>query len=268
MLEKSAIVVAHPDDEILWFSSILNKVDSIIICFLESQGNAQWTDGRKAVLSEYPLENVHCLEIPLAEVFNYSEWITPVDSEFGLKIVKNREAAEKYKENYFCIREKLNTKLQGYRNIFTHNPWGEYGHEEHVQVFKVLESLNGENDFTLWYSNYFSHRSYALMMKNIDRICSVSNSLETDRDTSRNIMKLYIEKKCWTWFDSWEWPKTEYFFMDGFKDRKKEHNVKTLPFQMINIKPENNVIHKENTIFRYISKRKLKLKKKLSNYFK
>ena len=54
ILAKSILVVAHPDDEVLWFSSILDKVDRIIICFLECESNSQWTIGRKKKLNGTP----------------------------------------------------------------------------------------------------------------------------------------------------------------------------------------------------------------------
>jgi len=33
MLSSAILVVAHPDDEILWFSSVVDKVDEILFCF-------------------------------------------------------------------------------------------------------------------------------------------------------------------------------------------------------------------------------------------
>ena len=33
-LERSVPIVAHPDDEVLWFGSILEQVDRIIICYV------------------------------------------------------------------------------------------------------------------------------------------------------------------------------------------------------------------------------------------
>ena len=35
ILEQSILVVAHPDDEILWFSSIADKIHAIVICFMD-----------------------------------------------------------------------------------------------------------------------------------------------------------------------------------------------------------------------------------------
>ena len=47
MLTRSALVVAHPDDEALWFSSIAGKVERLIVCFLEVDGRPDVTAGRR-----------------------------------------------------------------------------------------------------------------------------------------------------------------------------------------------------------------------------
>ena len=39
---KSILVVAHPDDEILWFSSILASVDHVILCYLGELVNPEF----------------------------------------------------------------------------------------------------------------------------------------------------------------------------------------------------------------------------------
>ena len=33
-VQDAVMVVAHPDDEILWFSSILNQCKSVLVCFV------------------------------------------------------------------------------------------------------------------------------------------------------------------------------------------------------------------------------------------
>src|SRR5690606_34980381 len=61
--------------------------------------------------------------------------------------------AADYRRNYAMIRSRLADQLLAGMNVFTHAPWGEYGHEDHVQVYRVLESLRDEIGFTLWVSN-------------------------------------------------------------------------------------------------------------------
>ena len=56
MLEKSIIVVAHPDDEILWFSSLLDRVDCVVFCYVDSESEPKLSTERKKSLSEYPVK--------------------------------------------------------------------------------------------------------------------------------------------------------------------------------------------------------------------
>ena len=53
------------------------------------------------------------------------------------------------------------------RNVIAHGPWGEYGHEEHVQVFRVVASLATEMGFRLWLPAYVAPKSEALMLRNL-----------------------------------------------------------------------------------------------------
>ncbi len=142
--EKSIVVAAHPDDEILWFSSIIDKVDNVVLCFMGHKSKPNWTIGRKKSLSEYPLKNIHNLGIDVAEVFGSIDWQNPIFTEYGVKITNNKVSGEKYKTNFSVLKKKLAYLLVDYHNVYTHNPWGEYGHEEHIQVFRVIEELQKE----------------------------------------------------------------------------------------------------------------------------
>ena len=103
VLEKSIIVAAHPDDENLWFSSVLSKVDSIILCFLPVASSPVWTEGRRKSLADYPLENITCLELEESEVFWGADWSHPVKTEYGLEITDNVLPDTLYRKNYYSL---------------------------------------------------------------------------------------------------------------------------------------------------------------------
>lgn len=213
MLEKSVIVAAHPDDEVLWFSSILGKVNDIIVCFVNTESSPEWTAGRKKSLTAHPMKNLSILGIDQSEVFNGGDWNNPVIAEYGMEIVDKKviDRSEKYKRNYERLRQQLEKRLKGCLNVFTHNPWGEYGHEEHIQVYRAVKSLQGELKFTVWYSNYVSNKSFKLMLRHVDRFHFEYASFETNRALAREIRDIYKKNKCWTWYDHWEWYKQESF---------------------------------------------------------
>ena len=68
--KKYAVVVAHPDDEILWASSILENAEKIIICFNDLSSNEKLSSSRSRLQLEYPLKNVHFLNIDEASINN------------------------------------------------------------------------------------------------------------------------------------------------------------------------------------------------------
>ncbi|MGE0646111.1 MAG: hypothetical protein AB7P24_20855 [Nitrospira sp.] len=225
MLEKSIVVSAHPDDEVLWFSSILDKVDKIIICFVKNESNPAWNVGRQKSLAAYPLKNLSVLDIDQAEVFNGADWANPVTTEYGIEIINKKmsDQRERYRKNYQTLREQLKAHLMGCLNVFTHNPWGEYGHEEHVQVYRAVKSLQGQLNFNLWFPNYVSNKSFKLMLNHADSVHLEYVSVGTNKTLAQDIMRIYKTNKCWTWYDHWEWYAEESFIKErDFKQGEKK----------------------------------------------
>jgi hypothetical protein len=254
MFTKSILIVSHPDDEILWFSSIVDKVDEIIFCYSDIPSNQKWTIGRKQSLSEYPMKNISCLGIDEPEAFNSNNWQNPVLTEFGIKIFK-RIPNKKYKENYSKITKVLKDKLTKYDNVFTHNPWGEYGNEEHIQIYRIVKKYQEKRSFNLWFSNYCSNRSYPLMLKYISGVNSEYITFRTNKELSNTIKNLYVKNGCWTWYDDWIWFNEE-SFMNDKELRTNNREYGRFPLNMI----------KEECNTKGFAKIKLKMKE-ISGWF-
>ena len=208
---QSALVVAHADDEILFFSSIIKKVDIVIICFMGNPRVPERRIARMRVLNEYPLENILTLDIDTSGATRFVNWDEPVESHTGLEI-QNSTAREVYRTTFEDILDKLRDKLSGYKTIYTHNPWGEYGHADHVQVHRAVELLAGESGFQVMFSNYVSPRSIHLALPYISKtgyLEPVSNV--TDLNLAHEVCELYIKENCWTVPDNFSWPKFESF---------------------------------------------------------
>ncbi|TVL99225.1 MAG: hypothetical protein CV087_18845 [Candidatus Brocadia sp. WS118] len=235
ILKKSIIISAHPDDEVLWFSSIFDKVGSVVVCFLECKSKPIWGHGRKRSLSAYPLKNISCLEIDESEAFNGADWKNPVITKFGLEISNKKISDEKYRENYFKLREGLIRKLIGYYNVFTHNPWGEYGHEDHIQLYRVVKELQAEIKFNLWYSNYCSNRSFNLMLRYISGFDSEYLTLKTNKTLADSVKNLYKKNGCWTWYDDWEWFNEESFIEDKSSQERYYTYGHIFPLNLIRV---------------------------------
>ena len=57
-LRNSLIVGAHPDDELLWFTAILGKVDRVVLVFGDDPRDAGIGERRRRLLQEYPRSGV------------------------------------------------------------------------------------------------------------------------------------------------------------------------------------------------------------------
>jgi LmbE family N-acetylglucosaminyl deacetylase len=217
LLDRCAVVAAHPDDEVLWASSILAEVERIVICFGEVAFKPELSEGRRQAMAAFPLEQVSWLEIPESSVYKSAAWPLPAESPYGLAVQQRLHSMRgfseaRYRENFARLREILARDLAGCRNVVTHNPWGEYGHEEHVQVFRAVESLQRELGFTLWVSCYCSNRSAALMQQYLPRLGTPTPPLPTDRALGTRLQAHYTETNCWTFVDDYVWPDREVFY--------------------------------------------------------
>lgn len=114
------LVVAHPDDEILWFNP--SDYDNIVIVFGDF-GDGRGSDGgdkRRKAIAEHPLVGK----------------ITHLNiTESNFTRDKNKEAV--YRMNQKTIEDELKNigKQFNITEVTTHNGHGEYGHLEHIQLF-------------------------------------------------------------------------------------------------------------------------------------
>lgn len=235
--KNSAIVVAHPDDEGLWFSSLMREVDKIVICLLGSKKHPELGPARKASLRRYPLPNVVSLAIDQADVFGGADWNKPILTEYGIALSRKPAAAPKYQANYQALLRSLRQELAGCAHVFTHNPWGEYGHEEHVQLHRVVKELGRELPFQVWYPNYCSEKSYPLMLQQGMGSPIDSLTLKTDAELAGAIKEIYQANKCWTWYPDWIGFKAESFIAEQ-NETAPPDAFAVLPLNFIRVYPQ------------------------------
>lgn len=114
------LIVAHPDDEILWFAP--EKYDKIIIVFSGREDKPWFKDLREQAVMEHPL-NVEC-------------WCL-TESNFWRDPTKYAE----YEQNYKDLVARLK-RLEA-DSVDTHNAYGEYGHADHILIHNAcMETLN------------------------------------------------------------------------------------------------------------------------------
>jgi len=188
------IIVAHPDDEIIWFSSFLKEPETcLIICFdiLASEDKSQVSDSTNKVL------NV---------IKKYAEYLpviwlrTPKTTSPKIFGQVDTNVAEVLFEN---IKSIINTNKPKY--VFTHNPWGEYGHSEHKLVYKIVAELRPDlifPDATI--DKALESEEYKLNFNKtkiiMEKITDVSFKMEIER--------LYRKNNIWTMKEVLNYPLT------------------------------------------------------------
>ena len=217
LFDRLAIVMAHPDDEVLWACSALREAERIVLVYGELRCAPILTEGRKAAMAAFPLPTLDWLEMVEAGVFDSASWPDPLETAYGvephpaLRVMDSFDAA-RYRRQFGEMQARLRASLAGMRNVIAHGPWGEYGHEDHIQVFRVVSSLAGEMGFRLWVPGYFAPKSEALMRRNLRFLGRPTAPLPIDHTLAEEIAQIYKRTQTWTWFDDYVWPETERFF--------------------------------------------------------
>jgi len=210
--ESAVLVVAHPDDEVLWFSSIVGKVSRVIIAYEACDDLPGLAERRHAASIEYPLSTAVFLRRPEPCSLAHVDWSNPEPTDYGMALNSPQSdgAEVRYRKAYDTLREDLSSRLSGASDVFTHNPWGEYGHPDHVQVSRLITRLGAELEFRTHFSSYISPRSMRFAAKFIPRLRG-ELLLETDRALAEHIKAKYIKHGCWTWHTSYTSPPSEAF---------------------------------------------------------
>ncbi len=253
MLENSVIIAAHPDDELLWFGAILKKVDRVVMVYQDYWPDPKVGTARAAVLKDYPRDDVMSLEIPEAATHSCADWRNPRLDEFGIELgvearlrdikqqikrLVGRSAAPRggisanYKANFHTLYDRLKDLLTPQMNVFTHNPWGEYGHEDHIQVYRAVDRLRREIGFRQWMSNYCTERSLPLAMRYFDNRPRDYVQLPVDTEFADQVADVFRRNGCWTWADNWQWFPFELYCEAPTEESRADGQPHMLPLNM------------------------------------
>ena len=135
---KTALIVSHLDDDVIFFLPWLDYVDYVIIASLPG------TFGHLEVIKNYT-ERYNAVWQFARGIVSFEEyrdiWLDPVGRHELIT-----------EESYDLILRDLiaNPEID---EIFTHNPWGEYGHLHHRQVSEAVRNLGVEYGKKVWCPN-------------------------------------------------------------------------------------------------------------------
>jgi LmbE family N-acetylglucosaminyl deacetylase len=204
--EAVLVVVAHPDDEILWLLPALERATLTIATFAYEPWNEPLTRARERVRGEFP-RPFEFLPLESARVFRKSDWESRRPTPYGVELLDTCSPVERerYVSNYERLLELLEPHVAASSEIYTHNPWGEYGHEEHVQVWRAVALLAQRHHTTVWVwdgpgDRLLLARGMRLRADHYTPLPSELRSVELARDLDRfrELKRLYLEHGAWT----------------------------------------------------------------------
>lgn len=210
---RYAVIVAHPDDEVLWFSSVLANAAKIIICYGDYAGDSSRGANRRRAIAQLPLQTVEFLDLPEGGFHMTADWNRPAVCDHGL-VLKSASDRSRYAENFNKLLGKLTPLLSDVDLVFTHNPWGEYGHEDHVQLFHAVNLiLRRRPDSKLAVPGYSSPKSALLKSRYVRGVGRGRMQMPTNAGLAHSVMQIYKANQCWTWTPDWKVPEFDTFLM-------------------------------------------------------
>lgn len=206
---RTALVVAHPDDEALWLSSAIGAAGKIVFCFGDLFERARMSAARRRAVAALPLSQLVNLAMPESGAGFSVDWENPQLTSFGIAI-RDGAGRARYEANYDALVALLRIELAGFDAVYTHNPWGEYGHADHIQVYRAVAALQAELGYTIWVTNYVGAESWALAQHlSQQSLWSERRILEPDVTTARSLKRIYQNCGAWTWTRAHRWPRQE-----------------------------------------------------------
>ena len=200
----SVMVIAHLDDEIIWCLPWLHKVEKVIIVSLS------YTSAHLNILSKY--------------ASNYDAlW------QFGRGITSTQEYKEQWLNSElrqeFITDRSYDLILRDFIadpnviDIYTHNPWGSYGHLHHRQVSRIVRELAVEYGKTVWCPmTLVTFPGYVYDVANLHDFEYQTHKV--DLEILYKVRQAYQEEpvndmypiEYWTWSTGDFYPNTQTFF--------------------------------------------------------
>ncbi|MDE1905754.1 MAG: PIG-L family deacetylase [Rhodospirillales bacterium] len=224
-MTRAVVVAAHPDDEILWLSSAMAQANPVVLCYGAPFGRPEKAEARAKAVAALKLPHLVNLAIPESGSRLLVDWQNPELTPTGIAIALP-EAQARYDANFITLVEKLRPILAGAADVYTHNPWGEYGHPEHIQTYRAVEALQKEQGFTIWFSNYMAPLTIPLIRTlGSTPLWAEKRVAVPDVRLARRLRAIYLRHRVWTWSLWHRWPATEMLYAQPPGEQETWHSL-------------------------------------------
>lgn len=167
------LIVAHPDDEILWFNPYY--FDEIVIVYCRRHDKEAFEKQRRDALSRHPLKD----RIRLLALEEPGFWKDPS------RIVQ-------YTESENLLLELLKTEYlhKSVDVVYTHNEVGEYGHKDHILVSQCVHRVFSDK-YPIWMPVKGINES------SINGFPQMTHKIPLN--DFKEIRQIYADNQVWTW---------------------------------------------------------------------
>ena len=197
----------------------------MVLCYGAPYGKPEKAESRARAVASLKLPRLVNLAIPESGSRPHVDWQTPTLTQTGIAITEP-EAQSRYDANFSTLIEKLRPILTGATDVYTHNPWGEYGHPEHIQLHRAVTSLQKELGFTIWFSNYMAPLTIPLIRAlGPTPLWAAKRPAVPDVRLARRLRAIYLRHRVWTWSLFHRWPAMETLYSQPPGEREGWHGL-------------------------------------------
>lgn len=188
-MTKCLLVYSHCDDELLWGHPWLldRSLDRRVLICCSDRDNPERQSYRRG---EEALAAV-CADVGVSEYRVMSRYF----SEFYRLRTRGHGTGPLLKEWWQHTQENIFEMADGCDFVVTHNPWGEYGHMDHVLVRRAVVEMNCL-PIVHWTSAHVETSTWPVGPHSL---CGKYHWHVGQREEFRKLKQHYVSRYCWTW---------------------------------------------------------------------